>query len=119
MPLTPAAIAQATLPATLDYAGETVKLTYRPAAVEAITKDALTAWDAEVTSAGGDREALRRVLADKVASLVATWDVVESVAEDGTLGPVVPLSVDRLAQFDTVFLMALIRAVLAAANAGK
>lgn len=125
MPLTPRAIADRKATCTFSYAGEPVTITYYAGRITSLTKEAVEAKQAELTTLAerGDAAgeiAARRYLAAWVLDYLTAWEgVVESVADDGTPGPLLPLDVETLATLDPDFLIALLRAMVADTQAGK
>ncbi len=127
MPLSLVEITQRTAPATFTFLGETVNLDYYPARVsvagpfelEAAQKRAMAAAE-EAEKRGEDGvAAARRVMAEFVCELLAGWDLVENKAPDGTPGPRIPVTVERVAQIDPGFLGECLTAIFAAARMGK
>lgn len=117
MPLTPAAIAQRTESTTFQFAGESVTITYRAGKVGAITKAEADGWETTVDAL--DEADARAFLAGLVCEYIASWDVVESINEDGSLGPMVPLSVERISVFDPAFLGTVLAEAIKAVRLGN
>lgn len=117
MPLTPQRIAERLGHISFPFADDTVHVDYRAARVDAITQEQVTEWFAEAEKMTDEEGAA--LMADLVATHVASWDVVESVGEDGTLGPMVPLTVERLKDLDPTFLVQVFMRVVMHANEGK
>lgn len=120
MPLTPRAIADRRAACTFTYAGEPVQITYYQGRITALSKEAIEAKQTELNAlAERPEEEQRAALAAFVLDFLASWDVVESVADDGTPGPLLPLDVATLATLDPDFLGALLAAMIEDAKAGK
>lgn len=103
MPTTPQRIKERTRSVTFEIDGETCTFTYAAEPVENVTQEQFEQWQQEMTASGEDAAAVA-YLADLICQFVRKWDVVESIAEDGTLGPMWPLTVDRVATLDSTFL---------------
>lgn len=107
MTLTLQKINQKTAEVTVEYDGDTAKLYYYPAKVGILSQYRLNALPAECQAAaelaianGEDEQlAARRVYAGYICEVLASWNIPEY--EDG---PVIPVTVDNLAQFDMEFL---------------
>ena len=122
MPLTPQAIKDRRASCTFTYAGESVTIGYRPGRItNNFSEEAFEAKQAEITRITTEEgeEAARHALAAWVLEYLASWDLVESVNDDGTPGPALALDVATLASLDPDFLSALLMAMFADIQAGK
>lgn len=117
MPVTMSTIANRRASTSFEVGGETVNIEYYPARVSAANQAQWNAWAAQA----GDmsEEEGKRFLASKVVEMIASWDVVESVNEDGTPGPTVPLDIDHVAAFDPGFIGLVLAAAARAVAQGK
>jgi hypothetical protein len=103
MPLTAKKIQERTSRATFSVAGEPFWIEYRSALAESLTQEILERWQEEANACETQEEA-HRYLAGIVCQFLTAWDAYESIAEDGTLGPMLPLDVDHIASLDDGFL---------------
>lgn len=130
MPLTPSRIAQRLISFELPFAGDVIKLTYRGAVADNLDGDQLlrdikaqlAALPPEATEA--ERAAVqRRFVAEQFCAIVAAWDCCEDPAPgdpNGTPGPVIPLTVERILQFeDDGFLTAILAGIQRHSKASK
>lgn len=122
MPLTIAKLAARTADTSFEYAGETVHLSFYPAKVTLLNEFEWAQLEKKATDAAVEAEgagndpvaAVQRTIAEFVCNVLADWDVLE--AEDG---PKVPVTVDRVAEFDPAFLGACLAAIREASGLGK
>lgn len=92
----------------MEYAGETVQITYRPGRFTPAFVAEMTEWQKKAGET--DAQFLVKVLLD----LMLGWDVTE---EEG--GPVMAITAESLSQFPFSFLSALLQALLSDAAMGK
>jgi hypothetical protein len=104
MPITPRQIRERKGRVEFTFAGEPVWVEYAAALMEGITQDQADAWQEEIEACETPAQT-RAVLAKMVSDYVTAWDVVERINPDGTLGPMFPLTPERLVEHDALFLM--------------
>jgi hypothetical protein len=111
MPLTLKHLQSDTATATLEYAGETVHLIYKPSSFTPAFIARLAG--VEKSLAAGEEDAFDNMVAS-LCSLMVSWDVLED--DDGAILPVTP---DVLSEFEIGFIGALYQALLTDATLGK
>jgi hypothetical protein len=109
MPLTLKNLKNDTATATLDYAGETIHLTYKPSAFT----PAFMAELAELGEAKVSRESMEQAIAMLLGALVG-WDVLD---EEG--GSPVPITHEFLADLEFPLLLSMLGAISNAAMLPK
>jgi hypothetical protein len=96
MPLTPQKIKERVNRVDFTIAGEPFWIEYRAAIVEALTQEKLERWQEEANACETEEEQ-HRYIAGILCELISAWDCVESINDDGTPGPMLPLDVDHVA----------------------
>lgn len=130
MPITPTGLARFAKPLTFTYCGETVNVSYRPAA---FGSGAMEKWNAiadRVNAAQTEEESAAAALevAELFCSIIAAWDYCEDPSPESpdVPGPAVPLTPSRLLEemgkyplFFPSFLEAIVRAIAEDVTRGK
>jgi hypothetical protein len=100
MTITPKALASRRNAVDFAFAGEPVHLEYYPTVLSQMKAGELNDLAARANHANTEEEAQAVTLemCQKLAPGLAAWDYVEFVNPDGTPGPMVPLTPERLAQ---------------------
>lgn len=99
MPLTPNQLLYRRVPVTFDFAGETLHIEYYPAILSGNGISQLNAMRERIQAATTDED-VKPILLEFggwMARLLASWDYLENPNEDGTPGPMVPLTAERIA----------------------
>ena len=98
MALTPTKVVSRKNAVALAFAGETVNLEYYPTAISNSQAGTLRDWVERAQAASeADQLAVMTEFGKWLCTILASWDYVESINEDGTLGPMVPITPDSLA----------------------
>ena len=92
MPISLAQLATNRAPATIDFGdGATLQLDYYPQRITAQMMADYAALDTLKSVSNERAMALMTGVTDTLLHILASWDLVESIAEDGTPGPALPL----------------------------
>jgi hypothetical protein len=98
MPISLQQLATNRADATIDFGdGATLCVGYYPQRVTAQMLADYTALERIKTLPNDRALAIMTGLSDTLLALLASWDLVESIAEDGTPGPTLPLDHDHIA----------------------
>lgn len=98
MALTPTKVISRKNAVALAFAGETVNLEYYPTAISNSQAGTLKDWvERSQAASEADQQAVLTEFGKWLCSILAKWDYVESVNEDGSLGPMVPITPESLA----------------------
>lgn len=98
MPLTPSKIKTMTYPTHFEYMGETVNLSYYPTAIRNTSQTELEAWQAHAQAATeAEQDTVLVEFGGWVCKILASWDFVESVNDDGTPGPMMAITPENIA----------------------
>ena len=121
MPITPHQLATRRKAVTFIFAGEPIHIEYYPAAVNAETmqeaqdiQTRLIAASQDEQATEADAQALLLELGGWLTRVLASWDYLEDSSDDGTPGPMVPITAERLAHEITRFpdfIVAIINAI--------
>ena len=139
MPMTPDKLDTRVVTVTFPFGDDEMTIKYRPRALSldkqqaaqksieriqelnAVLEDPAASAKAKA-AAKAEADALNASAAAWIAEIFAWWDYVESFNEDGTPGPMVPITAERVAQeleIHTDFLQACLAATTEDYNRGK
>lgn len=115
MPISLQQLATNRATATIDFGGGAVlNLTYYPQRITAQMLADYAALDSLKSQSNDRTIAIMTGVTDTLQALIADWDLVESVAEDGTPGPLVPLDHEHLAALGFAIQIQVISGILEA-----
>lgn len=126
MPVTFARIAAQKLPLAIETeGGETLNIEYYPQRITSKLMAKVSGANRPLVGPDGGQATEEQVLErldmsiDILTQVMASWDMVESMAEDGTPGPMTPIDYDHLSLLGVDFLWSLVADIFAAAQMGK
>lgn len=122
MPLSLAALTADTTHARLAIAGEALNVEWYPKRFTTAMMRKLAAIDPEVRPLTGDVEDMvgrMEFAADMLAQLVKSWDFYEYVNDDGTPGPVIAPTRERLSECSFELLWMILEALLSETRLGE
>ena len=119
MPLSLAKLTAATAHATLDIGGETLEVEWFPKRYSSAMMHRFSAFDRIADLSPEEMVAALDTAADMLAQLVASWDFYENIADDGTPGPVVALTPERLRQCSLEVLWTILTALMGEMRMGE
>lgn len=112
MPITLESLTAGKATATIRVGSGELQVTYRPLLITPRMLHQVSELDANVASIS-EAEALTRIdgMVDMLLTVLSDWDLVDSIAEDGTPGPKRPLTRESLADLGLTLLAAIIRGI--------
>lgn len=104
--------------ATIDFDGEELHVEFYP---QRISPKMLASFAALDTETADPHEIMERLNLSVgiLVTLLADWDMVESIDEQGVAGPKVPIDAEHLSEMGLPLLWAIIAGVMGASQMGK
>lgn len=111
--------------AVIDFDGEELHVEFYPQRISPKMLASFTELDQPLVSADGGAPSSEQVMerinlaVEILVRLLADWDMVEDITEDGVAGPKLPIDTDHLSELGLPILWAIVGGVLSASQMGK